>query len=124
MDIIVDNHKSISDIQKEFSETYPFLKLEFFTHRHGFQEGSLGKDLLKEETLQKRFQKAKYQGKVLVIQEEMKVADLEAQFQQVFDISAQVFRKSGRSWIETTVTDDWTLKHQNDEGRELSYMAG
>ena len=50
----------------------------------------------------------------------MKVFELEDSFQTLFGISAQVFRKSAGSWIETSVTDDWTLKQQNDQGKELS----
>jgi hypothetical protein len=34
-----------------------------------------------------------------------------------------VFRKSGKTWLETSVTDDWTLKRQNEEGMELSRMG-
>jgi hypothetical protein len=32
----------------------------------------------------------------------------------------QVFRQSGRVWLETTRTDDWTLAEQNKQGEELS----
>jgi hypothetical protein len=38
----------------------------------------------------------------------------------LFNLSVQVFRKSAGTWIETSVTDDWTLKQQNDEGKDLS----
>jgi hypothetical protein len=31
-----------------------------------------------------------------------------------------VFRKSGNLWLETTMTDDWTLQQQNDHGYEIS----
>jgi hypothetical protein len=32
----------------------------------------------------------------------------------------QVFRKSGKVWLETTATDNWSLYKQNEEGQELS----
>jgi hypothetical protein len=32
----------------------------------------------------------------------------------------QVFRKSGKVWLETTVTDGWTLEEQNLQGEALS----
>lgn len=59
----------------------------------------------------------------LEITEDMPVSTLEQLFQDYFGLSAQVFRKSGRSWLETSLTDDWTLKRQNDEGYELRTMA-
>jgi hypothetical protein len=37
-------------------------------------------------------------------------------------LSVQVFRKSGKSWLETTFTDGWTLKKQNQEGIDLSQI--
>jgi hypothetical protein len=33
---------------------------------------------------------------------------------------AQVYRKSGKIWLETTVTDSWTLEEQNKQGESLS----
>jgi len=45
---------------------------------------------------------------------------LEKSFYDRFDMLVQVSRKSGSIWLETTMTDNWTLKQQNDHGRELS----
>jgi len=50
----------------------------------------------------------------------MKVIDLEKMFKNRFNLSAQVFRKSGNLWLETTMTDNWTLLQQNNHGREIS----
>lgn len=47
------------------------------------------------------------------------VMDLEQEFQDSFGLSIQVFRKSGDVWIETTVTDDWTLAKQNEEAESF-----
>ena len=41
-------------------------------------------------------------------------------FQEAFGFGMQVFRKAGNSWVLTTMTDDWTLAHQNEEGKEDS----
>lgn len=59
----------------------------------------------------------------LELTEDMPVSAVEQLFQDYFGLSAQVFRKSGGSWLETSLTDDWTLKRQNDEGFELRTMA-
>ena len=114
--------KKISTLQEEFHEAFPFLKLEFFHHRHKSFEGSVKKDILNPDTTLKQCRKKKTEGAIL-LKETMKVTEIEHLFQDVFGLSAQVFRKSGRSWIETTVTDDWTLKQQNDEGKELSFLS-
>jgi hypothetical protein len=40
------------------------------------------------------------------------VWQLEKQFEEGFGLHVQVFRKSGRTWLETSVTDDLTLVEQ------------
>ncbi len=57
---------------------------------------------------------------MLTITPNMTVAELEQNFNDVYGLSVQVFRKSGNVWLETTATDDWTLKSQNEQGQELS----
>lgn len=51
---------------------------------------------------------------------EMKVRELERALGKLFPLRAQVFRRSGNIWLETTMTDDWTLAQQNEHGREIS----
>ncbi len=120
--IKINDSKKISSLQEEFHEMFPFLKLEFFHHRHNSFQGSYKKDILNPDMTLKQCRKKNTDG-VMLLKENMKVTEIENLFQDVFGLSVQVFRKSGRSWIETTVTDDWTLKRQNDEGKELSFLS-
>ena len=50
----------------------------------------------------------------------MKVNELEKIFKDRFNLAVQVFRKSGNLWLETTMTDNWTLQQQNNHGGEIS----
>jgi hypothetical protein len=52
----------------------------------------------------------------------MTVNELEQRFKSQFGLNIQVFRKHGKTWIETTVTDNWTLFKQNEEGKTLSEL--
>lgn len=56
----------------------------------------------------------------LAISLEMTVHELESIFLNELGLYIQVFRKSGRVWLETTATDSWSLQKQNTEGQELS----
>ncbi len=56
----------------------------------------------------------------LALSDNMTVGELEKKLQVEFGLQAQVSRKSGNCWLETTMTDNWTLKQQNDHGRDLS----
>ena len=109
----------LATIQKEFNEAFPYLKLEFFKHKHNMYAGNTRKDMLLPVEAFKHVIK---ENEKMSIDEEMPVFILEQQFREKFGVAVQVFRKSGRSWLETTKTDDWTLKRQNDQGMELSYL--
>jgi hypothetical protein len=56
--------------------------------------------------------------------EQTRVNELEGRFQDDFGLSVQVFRKSGKLWLETTATDNWTLAEQNNQGEELNNVQG
>lgn len=49
----------------------------------------------------------------------MSVNALENTFEEMFDLDVHVYRKSGRSWLETSATGEWTLSEQNAEGEAL-----
>jgi len=117
----ISDDKKISAIQADFNGQFPFLKLEFFHHRHKIFRGSPKNDMVSGELTLAQCRKKHVSG-TIHINDNLKVSELEKLFQEMYGLSAQVFRKSGRSWIETTVTDDWSLKQQNDLGKELSSL--
>jgi len=117
--LTIDASQKLSSIQQEFTLRFPFLKLEFFKHKHRVNGSSPKKDLISRDLTLKQLLDNRKDEKI-IIRPEMHVYELEQLFQDHYKISVQVFRKSGRSWLETTLTDDWTLKHQNDQGKELS----
>lgn len=114
--IKIDKPVKVSEIKKVFNSEFPYLKIEFFKKKHEVQQGSLKKDVITDD-----FSVTAPNGaNDIVISEDMLVSEFENQFAVKLKLSAQVFRKSGGSWLETTFTDSWTLKKQNDEGLELS----
>jgi len=116
--LTIQSGMRISAIQHAFNAGFPFLKLEFFRHSHKPKAGNPREDQLPPESLLEGV--VMDHGHKIEITESMTVTLLEQLFQDYFGLSVQVFRKSGKSWLETTLTDDWTLKKQNDEGLELS----
>lgn len=119
--ITIGGNKQIAALQQEFNEAFPYLKIEFFNREHARKGGSARQDMLSPDTVLGQLQKVRAKGSIL-LKDSMTVSELEELFKDHFGLSVQVFRKSGRSWIETTVTDDWTLKDQNAEGQELSSL--
>jgi len=117
--VTIKKGMTISTVQKKFNTAFPFLKLEFFKHPHKVYAGNSRKDQVAVSKIQNDQLKSK-QDTDLVISGNLTVAAVEQLFMEYFGLSVQVFRKSGKLWLETTLTDDWTLKKQNEEGLELS----
>jgi hypothetical protein len=108
MEMCIERGKPVGDIQKEFSELYPFLKIELTDKKHtvklvagdGFPENCQHVDISGNRT----------------------VAQLEDDFRTGFNLPIQVFRRAGSLWIETSLTHDWTLDQQNKEGELFSNL--
>lgn len=120
MVIHLSDDKTIAQIQKEFNTLFPFLKIGFFTKGHKAFEGTAKKSIIASETKLKLVKKEKTK---VQISSGMTVNELEQLFKTKFGLNIQIFRKSGNSWLETTVTDNWTLEKQNEEGEELNNLA-
>ncbi len=114
-------HASIASLQKEFNSVFPYLKIEFFTQSHEKGKGSPRSQLIDVALNLGAYRKKGKNDVGITIHEDQTVAEVEKLFQDSFGLSVQVFRKSGKLWLETTMTDDWTLKKQNEQGKELSY---
>lgn len=117
--LTINNSMTLLQVQEAFSQAFPYLKLEFFTEAHKPGEGSsqaqmvpkqwdatlVIKDIQETSTLME-----------LSINATDTVAHLEEALEENFGLHAQVFRKSGNTWLETTRSDDQTLQTQNERG--------
>lgn len=122
MKILINDHRKIFAIQEEFNSVFPYLKIEFFSKSHT-SSGPASLKLIKNasKTLGE-CRTIHTKGKLTIIPT-MTVADLEKAFKDVYGISIQILRKSGKGWLETSVTDGWELKEQNSQGEMLSKMV-
>ena len=119
MHLGIGKESRIVDLQKDFNQFYPYLKLEFFRH-----PSSQNKKLQKAEkvnpaeTVERltRF----YKAGSINIEHKKTVAELVEDFWEEFGLSVLVFRKSGNLWIETSLTDSWSLDKQNNIGESFS----
>lgn len=117
--ITINDHRKIFAIQKDFNEMFPYLKIEFFSKPHRVGAPS-SKKIMKHPSKTIGECRLTHNKGVLTISPKMKVADLEQNFNDVYGLSVQVFRRSGKVWLESTATDGWTLEEQNSQGKELT----
>lgn len=118
--IEINDSRKISEIQEDFSTTFPFLKILFYT------ASEVGADpqvkFVQVKNLSKKigeYRKTSAKA-VYIISPDKSVTDLEQFFKVQYDLVVQVFRKSGKAWLETSATGNWPLGKQNNEGEQLS----
>jgi glycerol-3-phosphate O-acyltransferase len=119
MKLQIDTETKIRDVQRKFTEVYPFLKVEFYKKPYSEKKVSAIKDRISPDEIiseQAKFFKAES----VDINRHRTVAALEKECYEKFGIAMQVSRKTGNIWIETSKTDDRTLKEQNQLGKTMS----
>lgn len=115
----IDDNRKIFDIQEEFNHLFPYLKIEFFSRTH--QPGCVSaKKFLKHGNKTLNECRSIHNRGSINITPNTTVNELEQTFGEKYGLGVQVFRKSGKVWLETTVTDSWSLEEQNKQGEELS----
>lgn len=123
MKIAINNQRTISDVQKDFSMAFPYLKIEFFNTRYVANQALAKAQMFANTKKLGECKKDIKEGVVSILNSET-VAQVESEFWDKFGLCTQVFRRSGNVWIETTLTDAWTLEQQNKEGYEMSSKTG
>lgn len=122
MKILIQGNRTISEIQKDFSDLFPFLKIEFFSKPHSSGAGSSKNSIQDHDIQLSKLGLDQREGDFEVLPE-MTVSEFEQGILKFFGLSVQVFRKTDHhSWLETTDTDNWTLEKQNQTGKDWMEM--
>lgn len=118
----VNDKTKINDFQKEFNDAFPFLKIDLFTPATSANEVISSVKRIKDgnETLCE-CRNIHHPGTItMTFSPDTTVAELKQNFKDLYNIKVQVFRQAGNSWLETTLTQNWTLEQQNKHGEILS----
>lgn len=123
MEILIDDTIRLFEIQEVFNTHFPYLKLEFFeldpTKKKTYSKSNLITDVNKKIGEIRHI----HRTGSLSINGQQKVSTLEKNLYTNFGLNAQVFRKSGKNWLRTSSTDEWTLMEQNQMAREISTIS-
>jgi len=117
MKLRVNDDSKLESIQRGFNQMFPYLKLEFLSP---MRRGDYARALFRNGERTIGNSRTVRSGDGLLIIPDMTVADLEQQFTNIYGLKVQVYRKSGKVWLETTFTDGWSLQEQNIQGEQLS----
>jgi hypothetical protein len=118
-EIIVKKEDRISAVQQQFNRFFPFLKIEFFNQAPVSGFGNAKNKMIVDDRKMHLINGFIHEGNI-ELNNNTVVSAFENKFESKCGLFIQVFRKSGNVWLETTATDNWTLKQQNDEGESLA----
>lgn len=107
------DHEKIDEIQDKFNECFPYLKLEFYTQPHKLHEASSTEHLIPPGTYIEDIRKTHESG-ILPIKSWDKTGHVEQEFKRMFGLNVQIFRLHKDKWIQTSDSDELTLKEQSD----------
>ncbi len=112
MEIKIEAGKTFGKVQEEFTQTFPYLKIDFVS------TGIVSKELCltKENGHNKVTDKISF----IILTDNTTVKEMVYHFKELFNLSVKVQRKSDGHWIETSLTENWTLTKQNLEGKNLA----
>ena len=116
MQIYISEDATIANIQNDFQSAYPYLKLEFYQQPHEVAEPSPAWEKIPAATPIEDIRMVHTFGWI-DINHKRTAMEVENDFRHIMGLNAQVMRKSGDLWLETTKTDNWTLGQLNDEGK-------
>jgi hypothetical protein len=118
MVLYIDNETQVKTLQEKFNSLYRFLQLHFIKTLQ--EDGKPLKRIVKATTEQKVNEITnKLTPGMISINENSTVAEVLDDF-HAHGVIAQVYRKSGTLWVETSLTEDWTLERQNTEALMIS----
>ena len=125
INLYIEKGGSAEEFRRQFNFYYPYLKIEFSTRPFN-KQGHASKHASKKDPAEmmngksnhlKQFTSAGHVN----ISGNRTVRELETELARL-GLYGQVLRKSGHMWIETVLTNDWTLQHQNYEGEQISSL--
>jgi hypothetical protein len=115
--MIVNDNKTLKQLKDEFSAKFPHLSIQFYSIAHEPSQGNIRQNIL-DENLKVGEVRTKHTEGEMSADGHFKTSTFEQTLKEKFGINAQVFRKAGELWLQTTITDHWTLAEQERAAQE------
>jgi len=119
MNLHVSNLRTVAEVKADFNRFFPYLRLEFTKNNGQSSNGNTTKERIPDDLIIGSIRVKKNEGEI-EFSENSTVQEFESLFFDKFGLNVQVYRRSGNIWLETTMTDNWTLRMQNEHGREIT----
>lgn len=115
----IERDLTVKDLMTKFATEFPLLQLRFYKKPHDHFEGSKSRDEV-SHSLSLSELNPDLNGGEIILTKEMSVDELETILEDKFGLHAQVFRKSGDIWLQTSKTDSWSLERHTQSAQQSS----
>lgn len=115
--MLITDNKTLKQLKEEFQEKFPHLNINFYKKAHEASEGNTNEQMLDENLTIANVRTTQNEGE-MSIDGHLKTSTFEQLLKEKYGINAQVFRKAGELWLQTTITDHWTLAEQERAAQE------
>jgi hypothetical protein len=109
----------IRAIEEQFNDAFPYLQLSITNCKNNPETQKQLREAITDGSIIKQPPEAELDSK-RIIDETMTVEQLETILLNEFGCNAKVYRRSGNVWLQTKFTNGWTLKEQNQMGKDTS----
>jgi len=116
--LVIDDNKTVADLQDKFNECFPYLKIEFYDARHKWQHGSFEAHKISTDRKIGDIRKNHNSG-IFEIKSWFKTGLVEQEFRDLFGLYVQIFFLKNNQWVQSISADDLTLAHLNESNTEL-----
>lgn len=120
MNLDITDDQTILQLQGRFHDFYPFLKIDFFENYMQVYPREKQFRSIDYSRLLGEFRVHGNASDIIPVKNEMKVKEIENAIDEAYGLRAQIFRRSGNVWLETTVTNNWSLEEQNRQGELIT----
>lgn len=119
MNLHISDIRTIAEVKADFNKLFPYLRLEFNVNASERNGRTTSKNRISDDvkigSIRDQHLEATFE-----FNENSTVEEFENNFFEKFGMRVQVYRRSGNVWLETNMTDKWTLQRQNEHGREIT----
>jgi hypothetical protein len=114
----IDDTWTVSDVQDAFSRCFPGLRISFTKKGPFYKETAPYGTTIEGNQRIGAIRKTHGAG-YLEILSWYTVARLEKEFREQFGLPVQVFRKEQGKWMQTSSTDNYTLRQQSEMAQQV-----
>ncbi len=109
----IADERQILELQERFSKSFPWLKIEFYSHSHHWKEGSLESEVIDLEKMIGEIRLNHERG-ILEIKSWYQTGRVEQDFKHLFGLNVQIFKLEKGKWKQTVSSDKLTLEQQRE----------